>query len=64
MSDLETSGASPEDAGVVVPEPPGAREDADAGERSSRHALSENEVAELEARAREHRRTYEPPARK
>jgi hypothetical protein len=67
MPDREPPGASPQDSGVVAPEPPDAREDADARERterSSQNALSEKEVAELEARMREHRRPYEPPTRK
>ena len=67
MSDAEPPGAGDEDAGVVAPEPPDAREDADARERterSSQNALSEKEAAELEARIRERRRPYEPPTSK
>jgi hypothetical protein len=64
MSDPGPPGASSEDAAVTAPEPPEAREDADVRERTERswtNALSEKEIAELEARVRRHGRPYEPP---
>lgn len=65
MSDPEPPGATPE--GVAVPEPPYPREDADTDERTAQTlqgTLTDQEVAELEARMREHGRPYEPPTSK
>jgi hypothetical protein len=52
---------------VMAPQPPVAREEADPLEqieRGSMNALSEKQVAELEARMREYGRPYEPPTNK
>jgi len=65
MIDDERPSGPPSDSGVALPEPPYAREEADVVERTKRgsvNVLSEQEVAELEARRREYRRPYEAPS--
>lgn len=63
MPDPEPPDATPEGAGDIGPGPVDPRGDADAGERTERH-LSEEEVAQLQARIREKGRPYEPPTSK